>query len=156
VAHTYIDLRSAQARLASAQVDARARTDTAALVELRYSWRCLSLRSGARRVTGPNGSKRARRLQSDARAAAYSLALLTGRPPEALIALPISPPPGHDSTWHWRRPAVGASAATSGCAAGGTDLAASTADIGVATADLFPKISLIGAIGVQATTHRVT
>jgi outer membrane protein TolC len=30
------------------------------------------------------------------------------------------------------------------------DLAASTADIGVATADLFPKISLIGAIGVQA------
>ena len=152
VAHTYIDLRSAQARLASAQVDARARTDTAALVELRYKAGDASAfdqaraESQARTVVSELAG-----LQSDARAAAYSLALLTGRPPEALIALadqsaawPTTPPgigAGLRSELLRRRPDVRQAE---------RDLAASTADIGVATADLFPKISLIGAIGVQA------
>ena len=152
VARTYIDLRSAQARLASAQADAQARSDTAALVTLRYQAGDASAfdqaraESQARTVVSQLAG-----LQSDARAAAYSLALLTGRPPESLSALadqsaswptvPHTVGAGLRSELLRRRPDVRQAE---------RDLAASTADIGVATADLFPKISLIGAVGQQA------
>ncbi len=152
VAHTYIDLRSAQARLASARSDAQARTDTAALVELRYKAGDASAfdqaraESQARTVVSQLAA-----LKSDARADAYSLALLTGRPPEALIELA-----GQSATWPTTPPTVGAGLRSEllrrrpDVRQAERDLAASTADIGVATADLFPKISLIGAIGRQA------
>jgi NodT family efflux transporter outer membrane factor (OMF) lipoprotein len=152
VAHTYIDLRSAQARLASAQTDAQARTDTAALVELRYKAGDASAfdqaraESQARTVVSQLAG-----LRSDARAAAYSLALLTGRPPEALITLA-----GQSATWPTTPPTVGTGLRSElllrrpDVRQAERDLAASSADIGVATADLFPKISLIGAMGQQA------
>lgn len=152
VAHTYFDLRSAQARLASARSDAQARTDTAALVTLRYKAGDASAfdearaESQARTVVSQLAG-----LQSEARAAAYTLALLTGRPPEALIDLA-----GQSATWPKTPPTVGAGLRSEllrrrpDVRQAERDLAASTADIGVATADLFPKISLIGAIGQQA------
>jgi NodT family efflux transporter outer membrane factor (OMF) lipoprotein len=152
VAHTYIDLRSAQARLASARSDAQARTDTAALVTLRYKAGDASAFDQARADSQARTVlSQLAGLQSDGRAAAYSLALLTGRPPEALIDLA-----SQAATWPTTPPTIGAGLRSEllrrrpDVRQAERDLAASTADIGVATADLFPKISLIGAIGQQA------
>ncbi len=152
VARSYIDLRSAQFRLASASSDAKARTVTAALVKLRYTAGDASAFDQARTESQARTTvSQLAGLKSDARAAAYSLALLTGRAPEVLIALtdqsatwPTAPPTigvGLRSDLLRRRPDVRKAE---------RDLAASTADIGVATAELFPKISLIGAIGQQS------
>jgi NodT family efflux transporter outer membrane factor (OMF) lipoprotein len=90
-------------------------------------------------------------LRADGRAAAYSLALLTGRPPEAMTALADTPAAlpaaapavgvGLRSELLRRRPDVRQAE---------RDLAASKADIGIATADLFPKLSLVGGIGQQS------
>lgn len=152
VVRTYIDLRSAQARLASVRMDADARSRTAVLVEQRFragdasrfdaeraESQALTTRSG---LAGP---------ASDARAAAYRLALLTGRPPEALAWLAEKPAPlpvapgvvgvGLRSELLRRRPDIRQAE---------RDLAAATADVGVATADLFPRLTLIGSVGLKA------
>ncbi len=75
----------------------------------------------------------------------HALGLLTGRPPESLIAelqtpaaaspLPPAVPPGLPSDLLRRRPDVRAAE---------RNLAAATADIGVAVADLYPHFSLTG------------
>jgi len=79
------------------------------------------------------------------------LALLTGRPPEALQELTagetsLPAPPalvsvGLRSDILRRRPDIQAAEA---------DLAAATSDIGVATAELFPTVSLLGSVGQDA------
>ena len=90
-------------------------------------------------------------LEADARAAIYSLALLVGRPPEALVdtlaaPAPVPVPPvdvavGLRSDILRRRPDIRAAEA---------DLAAATANVGVETANLFPRLSLLGSVGQQA------
>ncbi len=152
VARTYIDLRSAQARLASAQSDAEARIDTAALVKRRYEAGDASAFDQARAESQARTAvSQLAGLRSDARAAAYSLALLTARPPEALAALADS-----QATWPATPPTIGAGLRSDllrrrpDIRQAELDLAASTADIGGATAELFPKISLVGSIGQQA------
>ena len=152
VARTYIDLRSAQARYLTAVSAAQARTDIAALVNLRYTAGDASAFDQARAESQARTAlSQLAGLTSDARAAAYRLALLTGRPPEALIALADQP-----ATWPTTAPTIGAGMRSDllqrrpDVRQAERELAASTADIGVATADLFPKISLIGAIGQQA------
>lgn len=90
-------------------------------------------------------------LESEIAVAAHRIAVLTGRPPAALIAeleqaaplpaLPAQLPAGTPGELLRRRPDV---------LAAERRLAAATARIGVATADLFPRFTLAGLIGTQA------
>lgn len=154
VVRAYVDLRGAQARLASVTQDADARAKVADLVAQRF-------RGGeASRFDQARAEAQARTTQalipgvrSSVRTAAYQLALLTGQPPEAMIALAdqaadLPPPPpmvgvGLRSDLLRRRPDVRRAE---------RDLAAATADVGIATADLFPRITLMGALGQQSRT----
>jgi NodT family efflux transporter outer membrane factor (OMF) lipoprotein len=153
VVRAYVDLRSAQTRLASATSDADARAATAVLVAQRLRTGEAS-RSDLAQAESQSltATSQLAGLRADARAAAYSLALLTGRPPETLIALaeragPLPNPPqgvgaGLRSELLRRRPDVRAAE---------RDLAAATADQAVAVADLFPRVTLAAAVGQQAT-----
>ena len=152
VVRAYVDLRSAQARLASVGADSAARDRTASLVGQQ-------LRAGeASRFDDARAGEQARSTRStlpglaaDAKGAAYRLALLTGQPPEALAGLadqpaPLPTPPasvgaGLRSDLLRRRPDIREAE---------RNLAAATADVGVATADLFPRVTLMGTIGQQA------
>lgn len=152
VARTYIDLRRAQAQLASAERDAEARQKTADLVHQRF------LMGEASRTEVARADSQSRTttatlpaLSSSVRADAYALAALTGRAPEQLLylattpaALPSAPGSvgaGLRSDLLRRRPDIRQAE---------RDLAAATADIGVAKADVFPRLTLNGATGQQA------
>lgn len=90
--------------------------------------------------------------EAERRASLYALAVLTGLPPEqvdaAADACKAPPrvtsvlPVGDGAALIARRPDVRAAERT---------LAADTARIGIAVADLYPKIQLLGAIGLNAT-----
>ncbi len=152
VVRAYVDLRSAQAQIASIAQDAQARTQTAALVTARYQAGEAS-RFDEARAQAQVFTTRSQLpgLGGDARGAVYRLALLTARAPEALVALadqPASLPPvppnvgvGMRSELLRRRPDIRQAE---------RELAAATADIGVATADLFPRVSLIASVGQQS------
>ncbi len=152
VVRTYVDLRSAQARLASAAQDAQAETQTAALVSERYQAGEASRLDEARAQAQASSTRSALAgLSADAHSAAYQLALLTARPPEARAALaeqpaslPAIPPTvgaGMRSDLLRRRPDVRQAE---------RDLAAATADVAVATADLFPRVTLKASVGQQS------
>ena len=152
VVRAWSDLRAAQARLAGARADVALRSGIVDLTALRLA---------AGEATQSDADTAAQRLaaaravlpglQSQASAAAYTLALLTGRPPEAttdLLAdersLPSTPPilaGAIRSEVLERRPDVRAAEA---------DLAALTADIGVQTANLFPRFAIAGSVGQQS------
>lgn len=152
VVRSYLDLRTAQSLRNVTVADADAQAHIARLVAQR-------LRVGiASRFDLVRAEAQARAtaaaipgLESDATAAAFRIALLTGRPPETLhdqLRRPAELPiitvqvgAGLRSDLLRRRPDIRLAE---------RDLAAATADIGVATAELFPRISLIGAIGQQA------
>lgn len=154
VARTYVELRGAQARLASARADADAQDSIARLIGERT-------RAGeAARFDLVRAQAQARStrsavpmLEAESRNAAYRLAVLTGRPPEALLdrLSAFAPRPtapkrllaGLRSDLLRRRPDIRRAE---------RELAAATADVGVATADLFPRLSLLGSIGRQAQT----
>ncbi|MEO6092498.1 MAG: TolC family protein [Novosphingobium sp.] len=152
VARSYIELRAAQARLASLTADAEARAKIAALTRQRFD-AGESSRFDDERVRGLASATAARvpGVRADIRAGLYRLALLSGRPPERfdpalLTPTPIPRPPdmvamGLRSELLRRRPDV---------AAAERRLAAATSDVRVATADLFPRVSLLGAIGQQS------
>jgi NodT family efflux transporter outer membrane factor (OMF) lipoprotein len=154
VVRAFVDLRSAQARLVSVTQDADARARVSDLVGQRFHG------GEASRFDAARADAQARTtqalvpgLEASVRAAAYQLALLTGQPPEAMTALvdhaadlPSTPPvvgAGLRSDLLRRRPDVRRAE---------RDLAAATADVGVATADLFPRITLMGALGQQSRT----
>ncbi len=152
VVWTYVDLRSAQARGGLLAQEAQLREQIARLVDQRYRGG-ESSRSDAETARQRADSARAQLPEGDAsaHAAAYSLALLTGRPPEALAAMatrmaPLPMPPalvgaGIRSELLQRRPDVRAAEA---------DLMAATADVGVETANLYPRFALTGNVGQQA------
>ena len=152
VVRTYVDLRSAQARGGVLGQEAQLRGQIARLVDQRYRGG-ESSRSDAETARQRADSARAQLPESDAsaHAAAYSLALLTGRPPEALAALatraaPLPAPPilvgaGIRSELLQRRPDVRAAEA---------DLVAATAEVGAETANLYPRFALVGSLGQQA------
>jgi NodT family efflux transporter outer membrane factor (OMF) lipoprotein len=152
VVRNYAELRAAQASLASARKDAEAQQQIAILVRQRFA------AGEAARLDQTRAEGQARTtlaavpgFEADARQAAYRLALLTGRPPEAALDLlampaPVPVPPGHigvglRSEILRRRPDVRAAEA---------DLAAASADIGVETANLFPRLALMGSVGQQS------
>ncbi|MFA6124467.1 MAG: TolC family protein [Sphingomonas sp.] len=90
--------------------------------------------------------------EAERRASLYALAVLTGLPPEqvdaaadackAPPAMRAVVPVGDGAALIARRPDVRAAERT---------LAADTARVGVAVADLYPKISLLGSIGLNST-----
>ena len=92
-------------------------------------------------------------LEAEAERAAHRIAVLCGQPPVALrdeLNLPASPPEGPtelvlgDPTQVLRRrPDVRAAERA---------LAAATARIGVEVADLFPRVTLVGSVGLEART----
>ncbi|WP_380872051.1 multidrug efflux outer membrane protein OprN [Sphingomonas sp. DBB INV C78] len=152
VVRSYIDLRNAQERAASARADAEARGGIAKLTEQRYRAGESARFDFVRADAQAQGAQAAiARFDADARGAAYRLAVLTGQPPEALASellapgtMPRSPEriaAGLRSELLQRRPDIREAERR---------LAAATADVGVATADLFPRIALIGSIGQQA------
>ena len=90
--------------------------------------------------------------EAERRASLYALAVLTGLPPEQVDAAAdgcVVPPKvgavlpvGDGAALIARRPDVRAAERT---------LAADTARVGIATADLYPRITLLGGIGLNAT-----
>ncbi|MCH8686684.1 efflux transporter outer membrane subunit [Pedomonas mirosovicensis] len=152
VARSYVDLRAAQARLASARNDAEAQQEVARLVGARYRAGEASRFDFARAdAQAQTTTAELQSLEVDATAAAYRIGVLIGQPPEKIPetllvrgALPQAPsvvPVGLRADLLRRRPDVRQAE---------RELAAATADIGVATADLFPRFSLIGGVGLQA------
>ncbi len=152
VAGTYIELRGLQERLRVALENAKNENDTLRLVEVRSD-----AGRGAEfdrvRARGQWESSTARVPAFEARIAVdeHRLAVLTGRPPEALIdeldgrkllpELPAEIDPGTPVNVLRARPDV---------AAAEERLHAATARVGVAAADLFPRLTLNGLIGTQA------
>lgn len=152
VARTYLELRAAQAGLATAEALAAADSELAGLTELRA-------RAGeANRIEADRADATARasaaavpQARAQAAAAAYRIAALVGAPPEEVVPalltaapLPASPDEilvGVRSELLERRPDVRRAE---------RELAAASADVGVATADLFPRFSLMGSLGQQA------
>ncbi len=152
VVRSYAQLRGAQASLASLRADAQALGDTARIVRQRFQ------AGEAARFDDARAEEQARTaaaaipgLEADMRAAAFKLALLTGRAPEdvtglidtpaALPALPANVAVGVRADMLRRRPDIRAAEA---------DLAAATANVGVETANLYPKLSLTGSFSQQA------
>ncbi|OYY67880.1 efflux transporter outer membrane subunit [Sphingomonas sp. 28-63-12] len=154
VARSYTDLRASQARLANARADSAVRESIASLVEQRATAGEASVSdlAGARQ-RADTARAAISGIEADIRGAIYRLALLTGKPPEALLAelspaasLPQAPAlvaTGIRSDLLRRRADIRAADA---------DLAAATADIGAETANLYPHISLTGSLGQQSRT----
>lgn len=152
VVRSYVHLRNAQALAALLGQEADLRADIARLTDLRFKGG-ESSRSDAAAARQRADAARAQLPQTDAsaHAAAFSLALLTGRPPEALASLataaaPLPAPPeilaaGVRSELLQRRPDIRAAEA---------DLIAAIGDVGVETANLYPRFSLVGNVGRQA------
>lgn len=152
VARSYVELRAAQARRASAATDAEAQARIARLVGERYRAGEASRFDFARADAQSQATAAAiDNLDADARAAAHRIGLLTGRPaesaaaqllaPGALPQAPVEVAVGLRSDLLRRRPDIRQAE---------RELAAFTAEIGVATADLFPRVSLLGSLGQQA------
>ena len=152
VVRAYVELRSAQARLSSARSDAEARVKTARLSDQRYTAGEAPLFDKARaEALARSTVGELPGLESEARTAAYRLALLTGQAPEALVdlanhaaSMPLAPKEvgvGLRSDLLRRRPDIRRAE---------RELAAATADVGVATAELFPRVTLVGGVGKQS------
>jgi len=152
VARNYLDLRAAQAEVASAEASAAADAELARLTGLRFkageASRLELDRADAAARTSAGAVPGAK---AQAAGAAYRIAALLGAAPEEVTSqlqapapLPASPDAilvGVRSELLERRPDVRRAE---------RELAAATADVGVATADLFPRFSLLGSIGQQA------
>jgi NodT family efflux transporter outer membrane factor (OMF) lipoprotein len=152
VVRTYAALRGSQASLAAARQDAEAQSGIAGLVHQRFiAGEASSLDDARADAQAHNAAAAIGGIDASVHAAANELALLTGRPPEALGELaagngslplpPASVAVGLRSDVLRRRPDIRAAEA---------DLAAATSDIGVETANLFPTVSLLGSVGQQA------
>lgn len=152
VVRGYIELRAAQSLHANAIADAAAQAKIAQLIADRLRVGLASRSDLARAQTQARGTAATvPQFEADAAAAAYRVALLLGQPPEALYERLRQPRPlpaggaavgvGLRSDLLRRRPDIRLAE---------RDLAASTAEIGVATAELFPRLSLLSGIGLQA------
>lgn len=152
VVRTYAELRGNQASLAAARQDAEAQNGIAGLVHQRFVAGDASRLDDSRAdAQAHNAAAAVAGIDASVHAAANELALLTGRPPEALADLaasngsipvpPASVAVGLRSDVLRRRPDIRAAEA---------DLAAATSDIGIETANLFPTVSLLGSVGQQA------
>ncbi|WEK48331.1 MAG: efflux transporter outer membrane subunit [Candidatus Andeanibacterium colombiense] len=153
IARTYIEFRRAQEDLASATAEQEASASIAELASLRLDHGEGSRLEADQAVADLEARKALlAQARSDVSGSAYRLAALVGSPPEDLVPsllassamVPLPPAAiasGIRSDLLERRPDIRIAE---------QDLAAATAGIGVAKADLYPRISLLGTIGVQA------
>ncbi|HSD15800.1 MAG TPA: efflux transporter outer membrane subunit [Thermomonas sp.] len=152
VAAAYVELRGLQERLRVARANRDNQQRTLELVQARLDAGSASdfdvVRARAQREAT---AARIPALEAAEAVAMHRIAVLTGRTPDALIAM-LSPPaplpalptridPGTPADVLRQRPDVAAAEAR---------LHAATARIGIATADLFPRITLGGLLGSQA------
>lgn len=152
VASTYMELRGLQERLNAARQNAANQEETLHLVEARAgAGRGTDLDTARAKAQLEVTASRVPALEARIAFDEHLLAVLTGKAPEALIAdldaprplpaLPSNIDPGTPADLLRRRPDVAAAEAR---------LHAATARVGVATADLFPRLTLLGALGTQA------
>jgi multidrug efflux system outer membrane protein len=152
VAGTYIELRGLQESLRITRQNVSNQCDTLRLVEARLvAGRGTTFDTARERAQWETTGSQVPALEARVAVAEHRLAVLTGRPPEALItelepakplpAVPAQIEPGTPANLLRRRPDIAAAEAR---------LHAATAQVGVATADLFPRLSLGGALGTMA------
>jgi multidrug efflux system outer membrane protein len=152
VARNYIDLRAFQQRIVIARQNLAAQKHSAALTRQRFQGGF----AGGLDVANAEAQVAATAagiplLESLARQSIYSLSVLLGMdpaallpelsPPEVIPAAPPNPPPGVPSDLLRRRPDIRRAEA---------EIHAATARIGVATADLFPRFTIFGSAGLRA------
>jgi len=148
----YTDLRSFQQQIAIAQQNLKAQRHTAEITRQRYQAGfvgALDVANAEAQVA--TTASQIPLLESFARQSIYSLSILLGREPSALLeeltpvadipAAPPAAPVGVPADLLRRRPDIRRAEA---------QIHAATAQIGVATADLFPKFALSGSIGYQS------
>jgi NodT family efflux transporter outer membrane factor (OMF) lipoprotein len=152
VALNYIEVRTYQARLASAEANIKAQEETYALTRSRYQAGMISELAMQQALYGLERSRAALPpLESGLASAKNRLAVLMGEQPGALHGLlaapapiPVLPPtfvvdvPAETLR---NRPDIRRAE---------RQLAAQTARVGVATADLYPKLNLLGSIGLES------
>ncbi len=151
VALNYIDLRGFQEEIAIAQRNLKAQQHSAELTKQRFQGGLVSGLdvANAEAQVATTGAQ-IPSLEQSAQQAVYSLSLLLGlepgallaelTPPETIPAAPPAVPVGVPSELLRRRPDIRQAEA---------QIHAATAQIGVATADLFPRFSLTGNLGTQ-------
>ncbi len=154
VARNYFELRGAQNQLAVARRNADNQRQTLDLT--------VALLEGGRGTTLDTARARAQLdatlssippLEASIRRAMHRLAVLTGNPPTTLVTtleqpapLPVAPTLvalGRPEDLLRRRPDIRVAE---------RDLAAATARIGVASADLFPRVTFVGSVALEART----
>jgi len=151
VALNYIDLRGFQERIAIAQRNLKAQQHSAELTRQRFQGGLVSgLDVANAEAQVASTAAQIPTLEQSAQQAIYSLSLLLGREPGALLdelsppgdipAGPPAVPAGVPSELLRRRPDIRQAEA---------QIHVATAQIGVATADLFPRFSLTGNLGTQ-------
>jgi multidrug efflux system outer membrane protein len=152
VARNYIDLRAFQQRVVIAGRNLLAQEHSAGLTRKRFEGGFASgLDVANAEALVATTAAQIPVLEASARRSIYSLGILLGMEPGALLqelsqtsAIPPTPPSvpvGVPSDLLRRRPDIRRAEA---------EIHAATARIGVATADLFPKFTISGSIGVQA------
>lgn len=152
VARTYVELRGTQERLRVARENATNQRETLRLVEtLDSAGRGTAFDTARARALLESTLSRIPALEAAEAVAMHRLAVLTGRTPDAFVALLGTPSPipalvadvdgETPASLLRRRPDV---------AAAEHRLHAATARIGVSTADLFPRLTLGGLLGTQA------
>jgi outer membrane protein, multidrug efflux system len=152
LARSYYELRGLQGQLAVARENADNQRGTLELVVARLdAGRGTQLDASRARAQLESTLAQLSSLEAEVGAATHRIAVLTGRPPAALIdelaatvespALPEKVATGVPSELLRRRPDI---------VAAERRLASATARIGVATADLFPRFTLGAMIGSQA------
>lgn len=148
----YFRLRGVQVQLQVARDNEANQADTLRLIDVLFdNGRGTSFDADRARTQLALTRARIPPLQAEADVTAHRIGVLTGRVPEALVAvlerpaalpdLPTAVNAGAPGDLLRRRPDI---------AAAERRLAAATARIGVATADLFPRFTLGGLIGTQA------
>ncbi|HST45148.1 MAG TPA: efflux transporter outer membrane subunit, partial [Luteimonas sp.] len=152
VARTYLELRGLQQRLQVARGNLDNQRDTQRLVAARRdAGRDSDFDLARVRAQAESTAARIPALEAQVAFATHRLGVLTGRTPDALVAvlaaarplpaLPARIDAGTPGDLLRRRPDIAAAEGR---------LHAATARIGVATADLFPRFTLGGLIGSQA------
>jgi multidrug efflux system outer membrane protein len=152
VARNYIDLRTFQQQIVIARQNLAAQEHSAALTRQRFQGGFaggLDVANAEAQVA--TTAAQIPLLESSARQAIYSLSVLLGMQPAALLeelspaeaipAAPPTPPPGVPADLLRRRPDIRRAEA---------EIHAATARIGVATADLFPKFTIFGSAGLRS------
>jgi NodT family efflux transporter outer membrane factor (OMF) lipoprotein len=153
VGTNYVNLRGSQQQIDIARKNLQAQRHTAEITRKRFQAGFVSgLDVASAQAQVATTESQIPALESAAQGAIYSLSVLLGREPAALLQeltaeTPIPPTPpeipvGLPSQLIRRRPDIRRAEA---------QIHAATARIGVATADLFPKFSLTGSFGLSST-----